>query len=144
MIQKGFKMKKIFSIGVLLFLCGCGAGPVYRQIENDLNSELAERLLDPEIKLVFGKHDVKGEDLGKYISNKKTYSFIVKTTETACQVAFLQALRSLQFRAKTLEATKITNIHSYYKKVPEWSDTTYYCQDGTYLTGVALRGTMVK
>ena len=81
-------MKKIFSIGVLLFLCGCGAGPVYRQIENDLNSELAERLLDPEIKLVFGKHDVKGEDLGTYISNKKHTVLLLKLQKLLVKLRF--------------------------------------------------------
>ncbi|MBO4582433.1 MAG: hypothetical protein J5714_00045 [Alphaproteobacteria bacterium] len=136
-------MKKSIFLFVCIFLCGCGAGPLERPIQEDLNSELASKTLNPEIQLSFGKHDVTGKNLGTYVSNKKTYS-PSKSPEYACQVAFLSAVKSLQDRAEREGGNAVVNIHSYYKKVPKWSDTTYHCQDGAYLTGVALRGTVVK
>ena len=138
-------MKKTIFILAAFLLSGCmfGAGKVERPIQDDLDSELAQRVLNPEIKLFFGEQDIKGENLGTYVSNKKTYS-PTKSTKTACKVAFLSALKSLQARAVKEGGNAVTKIHSYYGKVPEWSDTVYRCKDGWYLTGVALRGTVVK
>ena len=136
-------MKKYLLLLCTCLLCGCGAGSLDRPIQEDLNSELASNTLNPEIQLSFGKHDITGKNLGTYVSNKKTYS-PSKGSAYACQVAFLSAVKSLQDRAEKEGGNAVVNIHSYYKKVPKWSDTTYYCQDGAYLTGVALRGTVVK
>ncbi len=136
-------MKRKLSICALLFLCGCGAGSLERPIQDDLNSELAKQTLNPEISLQFGKHDIKGKNLGTFVSNKKTNASN-KYAEESCRIAFLSAVKSLQARAEKEGGNAVVNIHSYYKKVPSWSDTTYHCEDGNLMSGVALRGTVVK
>ena len=136
-------MKKILPICSLLFLCACGAGSLERPIQNDLNSELAKKTLNPEISLQFGKHDIKGKNLGTFVSNRKTNASN-KHAEESCKIAFLSAVKSLQSRAVKEGGNAVVNIHSYYNKVPNWSDTTYNCEDGNLMSGVALRGTVVK
>ncbi|MBO7066805.1 MAG: excinuclease ABC subunit A, partial [Alphaproteobacteria bacterium] len=67
-----------------------------------------------------------------------------KDASEACQIAFLSAVKSLQDRAVREGGNAVVNIHSFYNKIPEWSDTTYHCEDGHLMSGVALRGTVIK
>lgn len=137
-------MKPIISLLVLGALAACSAqGPIMRPIDEDLTSAKAEGFLNPEIDLYFGKSQIKGRDLGTYVSNKKTNSSN-KTAEEACQIAFLSAVKSLQDRAVREGGNAVVNIHSFYEKVPEWSATEYRCKDGHLMSGVALRGTVIK
>lgn len=137
-------MKKLLFIPIAAALAACSAqGPMQRPIYEDLNSERAAGVLNPEIALSFGRGTVVGQDLGTYVSNKKTNSSN-KSAAEACQIAFLSAVRALQSRAESEGGNAVVNIHSYYKKVPEWSSTTYHCEDGHLMSGVALRGTVVK
>lgn len=114
-----------------------------RPIHEDLHSARADGFLNPEIELSFGKSEIKGRNLGTWVSNKKTNS-TNKTAAEACQIAFLSAVKSLQDRAVREGGNAVTNIHSFYDKVPEWSTTEYRCKDGYLMSGVALRGTVVK
>lgn len=137
-------MKPIISLMVVGTLAACSAqGPIMRPIDEDLHSARADGFLNPEIDLYFGKSQVEGKNLGTYVSNKKTNS-TNKTAEEACQIAFLSAVKSLQDRAVRQGGNAVTNIHSFYNKVPEWSDTMYRCKDGHMMSGVALRGTVIK
>ena len=119
------------------------AGTVHLSIEDALNSELAQEKLDPSIRMSFGKGPAQGREIGTWVSNKKTNN-VGKSIEKSCQRAFISALISLQDRARVEGGSQITNIHSYYKKVPFWSDTEFYCEEGHIMSGVALRGTVVK
>ena len=137
-------MKPIISILALATLAACSAaGPIQKSIKDDLNSPRANGFLNPDVALYFGKTDVPGQDLGTYVSNKKTNSSNKDASE-ACQIAFLSAVKSLQDRAVREGGNAVVNIHSFYNKIPEWSDTTYHCEDGHLMSGVALRGTVIK
>ena len=137
-------MKPILSLVVLGTLAACSAqGPIMRPIDEDLHSARAEGFLNPEIDLYFGKTQVKGKTLGTWVSNKKTNSSN-KTAEEACQIAFLSAVKSLQDRAVREGGNAVKDIHSFYDKIPEWSTTEYRCKDGHLMSGVALRGTVIK
>lgn len=136
-------MKKLFLTTAVL-LTGCTAGgTLQRPIVDDLYSERADGFLNPEIKMFFGKSDITGKNLGTYIANKRTNGSN-KTPEEACQIAFLSAVKSLQNRAVKEGGNAVTNIHSYYKGVPQWSDATYRCEDGHIISAVTLRGTVIK
>lgn len=137
-------MKRIISLVTLGTLTACSAaGPIMRPIHEDLHSARADGFLNPEIELSFGKSEIKGKNLGTWVSNKKTNS-TNKTAAVACQIAFLSAVKSLQDRAVREGGNAVTNIHSFYDKVPEWSTTEYRCKDGHLMSGVALRGTVVR
>ena len=119
------------------------ARTVYLSIEDALSADLAQASLDPDIKMSFGKGEISGEEMGTWVSNKKTNN-VRKGVEASCQRAFVSALISLQHRARSEGGTQIVNIHSYYKKIPFWSDTEFHCEEGRIMSGVALRGTVVK
>lgn len=137
-------MNKTLFLFVGFLLTGCtAAGTLYRPITDDLNSARAYDFLNPEIKMYFGKSEIKGKNLGTYTANKRTNSSN-KPSYEACQIAFLSAVKSLQNRAVKEGGNAVVNIHSYYKGVPQWSDTTYRCEDGHVATAVTLRGTVIK
>ena len=137
-------MKKILCLMCLSsFLCAChGAGTVYPSIAQDLNSPKAQQVLNPNIRLHFASGPVASTP-NTYVSNKKTNAFN-KDPSQSCQIAFLSALISLQKRAVQEGGNSVVNIHSYYKKQPYYSNQNYYCQDGYLMSGVALRGTVVR
>lgn len=137
-------MKKISLLSLTVLLTACTAGgTLHRPIADDLYSERAQGFLNPEIKMFFGKSNIKGKDLGTYTANRRTNGSN-KTPEEACQIAFLSAVKSLQDRAVQEGGNAVINIHSFYKKVPQWSDITYRCEDGHVATAVTLRGTVIK
>ncbi|MBO4480820.1 MAG: excinuclease ABC subunit A [Alphaproteobacteria bacterium] len=137
-------MSKTLFLILTVLLTGCTAGgTLHRPIADDLNSERANGFLNPEIQMFFGKSEISGKNLGTYTANKRTNGSN-KTPEDACQIAFLSAIKSLQNRAVKQGGNAVTNIHSYYKNVPQWSDTTYRCEDGHIVTAVTLRGTVIK
>lgn len=100
--------------------------------------------LDAKIGLYFGKQPAPaGDHRGEVVVNPKTNS-ANKSDEDACRWVMLSALMDLQKRARALGATAVVNIESFYKKVPYSSETEFECHAGGFLTGVALRGQMIK
>ena len=149
-------MKKLVALLLMCILCGCDGicawnacikrnphGAMLRSIEDDLNSERAIGYLNPEIRLSFGKTNIKGQNLGTFVARKRTNG-TNKTPEASCQIAFLTAVKALQDKATIKGGNAVINIHSFWRKIPEWSDTEYHCEHGALMSGVALRGTIVK
>ncbi len=100
--------------------------------------------LDAQVSLYFGKQPFpQGENRGEVVANPKTNS-AKKSDEDACRWVMLSALMELQKRARAMGATAVVNIESFYKKVPFSSETEFECHAGGFLTGVALRGSMIK
>ena len=77
------------------------------------------------------------------VTNKKTNA-ANKSDPEACMWVMLSALLELQEGAKKRGATAVVAIESYYKKVPFSSAKEYECHVGTFVAGVALRGTACK
>jgi hypothetical protein len=100
--------------------------------------------LDPSVKLFFGTQPApEGEEHGKVVANPKTNSLNQKDEE-ACRWMMLSGLVELQKRAKAMGATAIVGIESNYKKQPFSSETEFECHAGPLVTGVSLRGEMIK
>lgn len=115
----------------------------YYSINEALRSPLAAQVLDKKVKLYFNR-TVGGTVLAtNLVSNKKTNSFN-KTDKVACERAFLSAVKTFQDRAKSMGATKVTNLVSFYKKNVYKSTQNFECHAGTFVSGVALRGDIVK
>ena len=96
--------------------------------------------LDPSVKLFFGPQPAPE---GEVVANPKTNSLNQKDKD-ACRWMMLSGLVELQKRAKAMGATAITNIESNYKKQPFSSETEFECHSGPLVTGVSLRGEMIK
>jgi len=101
--------------------------------------------IDPEIGVYFGKRKSPAVErkMGEFTANRKTNA-TNKTDKEACEIAFVSAVLSLQQRARREGGDAVVNIHSVYKNENRESDTEYLCGAGTFVSGVALRGTVVK
>lgn len=78
-----------------------------------------------------------------YFNNMKTNNFN-KPDEDACRWVMLSALKDLGDQALKEGGNAVINIVSYYKKTVFASDTDYECHAGSFVAGVALKGTIVK
>ncbi|USD39014.1 excinuclease ABC subunit A [Ferrimonas sp. SCSIO 43195] len=104
-----------------------------------------KQVLNDSIKMVFGEeHQLTPvQEFGEFTSNKKTNAF-AKSDQTACNWAFLSAVKSLQERAVKSGGNAVINIRSYYKKNDFRSATEFQCGAGTIMAGVTLVGDVVK
>ena len=114
-------------------------------IQDGLNSPAAQGKIDAGVHLFWGdqKFPTPTQTFGTYTANKKTNA-LNKSDKESCDINFVSAIISLQDRAHSQGGNAVVNIHSVYKNEDVSSDTTYDCGAGTFLSGVALRGTVVK
>lgn len=128
---------------LLLAACAPRDTAYHLSIDEALNSPEAKQVLDPKVKLYFGK-PAPGKVLkAGIVSNRKTNN-LNKTDKEGCQWAFLSAVKQFQERAAQQGATKVGNLVSYYKKNTYNSTTQYECHAGRSIAGVALKGDIVK
>ena len=101
--------------------------------------------IDPDIRVYFGKQKPPAVErkLGEFTANRKTNA-TNKTDKEACEISFVSAVVSLQQRARREGGNAVLNVHSVYKNEHRESNSEYLCGAGTFVAGVALRGTVVK
>ena len=114
-------------------------------IAEALEAPAAKEKLDQDIKLYFGKqkHPKASKALGEWKTNKKTNGFN-KSDQEACEWTFLSAVLELQERARKEGGNAVVGIVSNYRNVETSSDTTFVCGSGALMSGVALKGKVVK
>lgn len=110
-----------------------------------LAAPAAQGKLDPAIKLYFGQqaHPAVAKEMGEWKTNKKTNG-LNKSDKEACEWVFLSAVMELQERAQKEGGNAVINIKSNYKNNERSSETEYMCGSGALMSGVALKGTVVK
>lgn len=128
---------------MLLAACAPRDTAHYYSIQDALNSPEAKQVLNPKIKLYFGKPAPGRVVKAGLVSNRKTNA-ANKSDEKSCQWAFLTVVKQFQDRAESMGATKVGNIISFYKKTPYKSTTQYECHAGNLMSGVALKGDIVR
>jgi hypothetical protein len=142
--------KTLLIVGVVLF----ATLPLASQAKDDrqkfpiadgLNSPGAQGKLDSGVKLFWGdqKYPKPTQTYGEFTANKKTNAFN-KSDKEACEWNFASAVISLQERARKEGGNAVVQIHSVYRNDDMVSDTEYECGVGSFVSGVALRGTVVK
>jgi uncharacterized protein YbjQ (UPF0145 family) len=101
--------------------------------------------IDPDIRVYFGKQKSPAVErkLGEFTANRKTNA-TNKSDKEACEIAFVSAVVSLQQRARKEGGDAVINVQSVYKNENRESNSEYLCGAGTFVAGVALRGTVVK
>ena len=101
--------------------------------------------IDPDIRLYFGKQKTPAVErkMGEFTANRKTNA-TNKSDKEACEISFVSAVVSLQQRARKEGGNAVVNVHSVYKNEFKESNREYLCGAGTFVAGVALRGTVVK
>ncbi|TYA49398.1 excinuclease ABC subunit A [Aggregatibacter actinomycetemcomitans] len=138
-------MTKLTLAVATVFTAACAPRDTthHYDIQSVLNSPEAQRFLNPNVKLYFGKPAPGKVVVDNAVTNKKTNA-ANKSDEKACKRAFLSAVKQLQDKAQSSGATKVGNIVSYYKKNVYKSTTQYECHAGHLIAGVALKGDIVK
>jgi len=114
-------------------------------IKEALESPAAKDKLDPDIKLYFGnqKHPAIVKSFGEARTNKKTNGFN-KSDQQACEWTFIGAVLALQNNARQQGGNAVVGIKSNYRNIEKSSNTEYMCGSGALMSGVALKGKVVK
>jgi uncharacterized protein YbjQ (UPF0145 family) len=98
-----------------------------------------------DVRLFFG--DEKAPPVAKRIGNlsANTRSNLVgKSSQEACDIAFISAVADLQQKARKQGGNAVINIRSVYGAANSASQSEYVCGAGTIMVGVTLEGTVVK
>ncbi len=144
-------MKKLYLATLVATACFAGVPAHARDdvaaysLDEALTTPEAKAKLDPGIKLYFSDQHHPKIDKVLYDgrTNKKTNG-VNKSDKEACQWAFLSAVLELQERARKEGGDAVVQIVSNYKNVERSSATDFTCGSGTLMSGVALKGTVVK
>lgn len=144
-------MRKLLNAAALLAVAlatgSAGARDDHRMypLDEALSTSAAKSKLDPDIKLYFGKqkHPKIVKELGEWKTNKKTNGFN-KSDKEACEWTFLSAVLELQERAEKEGGNAVIDIRSNYKSIERSSESEYMCGSGALMSGVALKGKVVK
>lgn len=142
--MKLIKLSAISAIAVLISACAPKNEAKFYSIQDALNSPQAKEVLDPNIKLYFGKPAPKGQIVRAGAKTSQKTNALNKTDQEACNWVFLSAVKRMQDGAKRDGATKVGNIVSNYNNKEYKSTTQFECHAGRSVAGVALKGDIVK
>lgn len=140
-------MKKMIALAVLA-AAASGAmaadNKSMKPIAAAMAANDAEAKLNNGVKFYFaGQPTPKFTKVGSDKTSQKTNAFN-KSTDEACNWAFLSSMMALEKRAKQLGADAVVNITSNYGNVPFASATEFECHDGKFVAGVALKADFVR
>ena len=107
--------------------------------------EQAKSILGDNVAFYFGAqpHPEIVQMFSEYGINRKTNG-ANKSDKDACEWVFLTAMKALRDRAKSVGANAVVNIRSNYQNNTTTSTETFQCGSGTFTSGVALLGDVVK
>jgi len=106
---------------------------------------VAKDKLDSGIKIYMMGQSVPGlqKRYGSYKSNKRSNAG-GKTSQDACDVAFISALIALQQRADREGGNAVVDIYSLTKDKKMQSSENYSCNAGGMMVNVVLMGTVAR
>ncbi|MCP3102409.1 excinuclease ATPase subunit [Myxococcus sp. K15C18031901] len=142
-------MKKTLTLSLLALTLSSPAlardTPILVSLADVLAMPEAQKKLDGTVKFYLaGQKTPKVEErFDETVTNKKTNG-VGKSDEDGCRWVTLSALIALQEGAKKAGANAVVDIVSYYKKSEARSPTDVECHAGTFVIGVALKGTYAK
>ena len=138
--------RMLFALVFAGLLCGCGAkNDVIRlPISGALNDPRAKDVLDPNIKLYFGKQGMNEKIITERLQSNKKTNAVGKKDVKACNWAFLSAMKTFQERAKKEGGTKVVGLTGYYYQHEFESETEFECGTGNIMVGVTFRGYIAK
>ena len=116
----------------------------YFNFNQAVQNAVAAGALDGTVKFYLAGTKSGGQILqANMISNKKTNGFN-KSAEEGCDWAIRSALIQFERAAKARGGNAVTNIVSFYDRQVYQDTEKYECRDGTFATGVVLRGDIAK
>ncbi|ABS63105.1 excinuclease ATPase-like protein [Parvibaculum lavamentivorans DS-1] len=134
-----------FAVGLGVLPAGAADKIVMMPVKPALETPAAREKLDGSVGFYFGDtaHPQVVESLGTVTSRKKTNAFAKSDAET-CQHVALSTFIELQHQAQLRGGNAVINIVSVYDGKERKSDTEYECRVGFLMSGVALKGEVVK
>jgi hypothetical protein len=142
-------MNKLIAAVVLALVAAMPAfarnTPVNVTLQSVLDMPEAKAKLDGTVKFYLAGSPTPhvSKKFGEDTSNAKTNAFN-KTPEEACRWNALTALIKFQDHAKRDGADAVIDIVSYNAHETFSSPTDIQCLDGTFMGGIALKGTYAK
>jgi uncharacterized protein YbjQ (UPF0145 family) len=139
----------LFAIAATALLAASGAQArddlLTFKIQAALDAPTSQGKIGSDVALFWGDqpHPAPKQTLDTATTNKKTNAFN-KSDEVACQINLASAIITLQEHAREEGGDAVVDIHSFYKSHDFSSQTDYQCGAGAFVSGVALRGTVVK
>jgi len=116
-------------------------------VNEAIKSGKAQGALNDDIKFFFGDqpHPAIETMLNKgATTSKKTQTAGRGGDEEACNWVMQSALIQLQQTARSMGGNAVVNIESFYKRNVFRSNDQFECHAGNVVSGVALRGDIVK
>ncbi|MEQ8326458.1 hypothetical protein [Parvibaculum sp.] len=141
-----FVLSAVLSMAVLGSVPARAADDVFMMpVKPALETPNAKEKLDGSVSFYFGDtpHPKVLENYGEFVSNKKTNAFAKSDAET-CQHVVLSNFIEFQERAQSLGGNAVINIKSYFRRNEVKDDSRYECHVGFLMSGVALKGEVVK
>ncbi|WP_119343193.1 YgdI/YgdR family lipoprotein [Facilibium subflavum] len=148
-LQKTKKWIGVLStMGGLAFLAGCSSntGLGNYNINHALNTMPTDMKQQTEgFHYYFGKNSAPfgAKDLGPIRTSRRTNAF-AKEPVKSCNWVFYSALLELKQQAQALGGNGVANIQSNWKNNATSSKETYVCENGLWMSGVALIGDAIK
>ncbi|WP_150467971.1 excinuclease [Francisella sp. SYW-9] len=98
-----------------------------------------------DFKFYFGKDSkpLTSSITGTIHTSNRTNG-VFKSYQKSCNWVFYSALIDLEKQAKAMGGNGVANIESNWKNNPTSSKDTYVCGDGLIMSGVALKGDVIK
>ncbi len=114
-------------------------------LQESIIKGLEQGILNASVQLFFAGGDEPAilETLKNISTSRKTNGF-GKSDATACEWALFSALIALQERALQEGGNAVINIKSNYKHKEFSNGSLFQCGAGTFVVGVALKGTVAK
>ncbi len=98
-----------------------------------------------DVRLFFGDEKAPrvAKRFGSFSASTRS-NLVGKSSQEACDIAFISALADLQQQARKQGGDAVINIRSVYGAASSASQREYVCGAGTIMVAVALEGTVVK
>ena len=112
---------------------------------NQALSSMPTKVKTQTTEFYFGKNSAPAgaKDLGEITTSLRANAF-AKEPVVSCNWVFYSALLSLESQAKEMGGNGVANIQSNWKNNTTSSTDTYVCENGLWMSGVALKGNAIK
>ena len=136
------------TLSAVILFSGCtsNTGIKHYNINQALNAMPSKvKNKTGEFKFYFGDDSIPflAEKLGEIQTTNRTNAF-AKEPLISCNWVFYSALLDLKAQSLKLGGNGVANINSNWKNNIYSSSTEYVCDNGLWMSGVALLGTAIK
>ncbi|MBK2126302.1 hypothetical protein [Fangia hongkongensis] len=138
----------LFAFSTLALIAGCTSNTGYHQY--NINQAFEKMPSDvkaktDDFKYYFGQNSAPyfSKKLGPISTSNRTNA-VAKEPVISCNWVFYSALIDMKIQAQKLGGNAVGNIQSNWQGIANNSNTTYVCENGLLMSGVAFKGDALK